>query len=307
MKAAIISSTALAALAAAAPMGSNSSASGSSNITAPSTGKSLPPVLYVDGERVDLNGGPTAVKGVCTAADDVYTCAQKTAAQWSLSSTAGSSTGHMTVQEYCTVNGQNYPCQIDFDYNIGFTDCHLSDPIITDHQDLFDCNDSGGCKQSFTFSTSSTQMIMDGMHVGVSVNAGFNIGFFSAQVGVTTDWMQSWSNSTTYTSTVSREYDLNSGDVCAPTSIQFNTQCTAGIVVDNPKFPGKAVATLPSYAPVQQLYFLPCQQEADPVVTVTGDNKWTAICQAMNPSGLAMDVDSIGGGSAWAIQGCMAT
>lgn len=211
----------------------------------------------------------------------------------------------MTLQETCYVNGDYDACQIDFDYHIGFTNCGLSDPVITDHQDLFDCNDSGGCKQSFTFSTSSTQMTMDGMHVGVSVQAGLNVGFFSAQVGVTTDWMQSWSNSTTYTSTVSREYDLNPGDVCAPTTIQYNTQCTAGMVIDNPQHPGMMVLGQGTANPI---YFNPCTEGSNsPVVVNLQDPKWVAICGALTPSGIGMDVDSIGGGSAWAIQGCMAS
>jgi hypothetical protein len=303
MKTAIISSTALVALATAAPMNSNSSSG-----TTSSSGKSLAPIMYIDGQQVNLNGGPTAIKGVCSANDDVYTCAQKTAAQWKLSSTGSSSMGHMTVEEACFFpNGTAYNCQIDFDYHIGFTDCHLSDPIIVDHQDLFDCNVDGGCKESFTFTTSSTQMIMDAMQVGVSVNAGFNIGFFSASVGVTTDWMHSWSNSTTYESSITREYDLAAGDVCAPTSIQFNTQCTAGLVVDNPRSPGMATATMQGSEGISTLLFYPCQQVANPVFTVSGDDKWNAICQAMTSSGLAMDVDSLGGGSSWAIQGCMAS
>lgn len=320
MKATIISSTTFAALAIAAPTIINRNVN--------STAKTLPSVYYVDGQRIDSRGGPAAVKSLCTVDDDVYTCAQKTAASWTVPPTYASAdvisvtipaTLHWNVTDVPSYQ-QDTSAELSFRYKTGLSNCHLSNPQIVDHQDLFDCNDNGGCKQTFTFSSTTTSMTSEGWHIGATLQAGFNIGFASASVSVTGDTMASWSNTTTYTNTVSREYDLNAGDVCAPTTIQFETQCQQQMIV----YPGVnevMVSTQDPYGKTQDISLPICVPDGDLTKVQTGyplitslkvqdqyAAMYAAMCQAITqPLGLAVDVANFDGKNSWAIQGCMAS
>jgi len=163
-------------------------------------------------------------------------------------------------------------------------------------------------------------MTSEGWHIGATLQAGFDVGFASASVSVTGDTMASWSNSTTYTSTVSREYDLNAGDVCAPTTIQFETQCQQQMVVIG----GADMVMVDTQDPhgVTQDIRLPiCTPDGDLTRVQTGyplitslkvqdqyEAMYAAMCQAITqPMGLAVDVANFDGKSTWAIEGCMAS
>ncbi|KAK5044409.1 hypothetical protein LTR84_011281 [Exophiala bonariae] len=322
MKTAIISSGALAALAVAAPMTANNSSG--------STGKkTTPSVYYVDGQRTDYaNPGPAQVKSACTVDDDVYTCAQKTAAAWKVPT--GYASSYVTVDIPATIHfndSQYQPYQLDRSavinlvYQTSLSNCHLSDPQIIDHQDLFDCNDSNGCKQTFTFSQTTTAMTSEGWHLGASLTAGFNVGFASASATITGDQMANWSNSTTLTTTTSREYDLAAGDVCAPTTIQFETQCQQVMKPSSGSYNSVRVTTtdpsgadldiqLPLCTPGGNLVGVPTGYPS--ITSLIVDSNWQTIysdfCQAMTqPTGLNVDVANFDGKATWAIQGCMAS
>lgn len=322
MKAAILSSSALAALAVAAPMAATNSSG--------STGKkTTPSVYYVDGQRAEFgNLGAAQVKSACTVDDDVYTCAQKTAASWKVPAVYGS--GFASVQIPATIhfNESGYqPYQLDrsatinLNYQTSLSNCHLSDPQIIDHQDLFDCNDSNGCKQTFTFSQTTTAMTSEGWHLGASLTAGFNVGFVSASATITGDQMANWSNSTTVTTTTSREYDLAAGDVCAPTTIQFETQCQQVMLPVSGSYQSVLVSTtdpsgqditinLPLCTPNGNLVGVPTGYPyiTSLVVDPNYQNMYSAFCQAMTqPTGLNVDVANFDGKATWAIQGCMAS
>jgi len=308
MKATIISSAVLVALAAAAP----------TSKSVARTAKSLPGVFYIDGDRVDV-GKPNAiaVKSPCTVDDDVFTCAEKTAAAWKVPGGYSSSSVPMNIGSIITWGGQELAADISFNYSTGLSSCKLSDPQYTDHQPLFDCNDNGGCKQTFTFQSTTTSMDSEGWHVGASLQAGFNIGIASASVTVTGDWMQSWANTTSYTNTVSREYDLNAGDVCAPTTIQFEIECRQQMFVDSP-FGAADVLVYFQDGTTTTVQLPICTNggkvanplvpSATKLVANSADQAlYQAVCQAINtPTGLAVDVNNFDGKTAWSIQGCMA-
>jgi hypothetical protein len=76
-------------------------------------------------------------------------------------------------------------------------------------------------------------MNSDGFRTGTSLSAGLNIGIFATRLVVTGDFTQMWSSTTSVTAMTSREYDMASGDPCAPASIQFGTQCQTKIVHAN--------------------------------------------------------------------------
>jgi hypothetical protein len=142
MKATILSWAAAAALVGASPVpvvSDNSTTTGA---------KTLPGVFYVAGEAVNLKS-PVAVKSPCSVDDDVYTCAQKTTANWKVQPNMLSATNFMSLPgQVCNVhssydNGE-VPCTLQFNYILQLSQCKLSNPTITDHQGVFDCNDSGG-------------------------------------------------------------------------------------------------------------------------------------------------------------------
>jgi len=263
-----------------------------------------PGVFYINGQPVDTAGASPGdsvqLKSICSVNDTVTTCAQKTAAKWSMLQDYTGSTGHMSVPETCTMsNGANGACHIDFDYFLAFSGCHLSDPQYTWRLTEVDCN-AEECDDAWMFQSSTTQTNSDGFHVGASISAGINIGVFTASVAVNTDWntMWSWSNTTTLTESLS--YKLGPGDECTPTTIQYNMQCQLQMQIAGN---GQARATFDNL-PNNPYYFTPCSS-SDTSVNVGQDDKWNAICQALTkPQGLAMNVLSPGGTDAWAMQGC---
>ena len=329
MKAAIISSSALVALAAAAPMAANNSSSSSSSGSTGTGKKTTPSVYYVNGQMTNAGApNPTAVKSNCTQDDDVFTCAQKTAAAWKVPPTYGSSYTTVNIPATIHFNESQYPsyqldrsATIDLVYQTTLSNCHLSDPQIVDHQDLFDCNDSNGCKQTFTFSQTTTAMTSEGWHLGASLTAGFNIGFASASATITGDQMANWSNSTTVTSTTSREYDLAAGDVCAPTTIQFETQCQQVMLPASGSYQSVPVTTTDPSGADLRINLPLCTDGGNLAGVPTGypyitslivdsnyQAMYTAFCQAMTqPTGINVDVANFDGKATWAIQGCMAS
>jgi hypothetical protein len=139
MRAAILSSAALVAVAAAAPTSMSHTANEAR------TAKALPGVFYVNGDKVDMTkANPTAVKSPCTVDDDVLTCAKKTAAVWKMLPGSPSQPTSVNLDAELIINGDLVGATLDLSFFNEMNYCTLEDPVITNHQDLFDCNDNAG-------------------------------------------------------------------------------------------------------------------------------------------------------------------
>lgn len=151
---------ALAALVTAAPTpATHNQALGTRQVAgAAAKNSSLPAIAWIDGNRVNFNS-PTASGQVCTAEDDVLTCAGKIAQGWHINGNATSAQGHMTVQAACLKeDSTDTPCTVDFGYHVEFSDCKISDPVIVSHDDAFFCNSGNGNVDAISFDYNVTNI-----------------------------------------------------------------------------------------------------------------------------------------------------
>lgn len=316
MKAAIISSAALAAVVAAAP-------------TARTTGPSSTGVMFINGQQLNLNT-PTAAHGPCTADDDVEQCAKKIAATWTLPGNLSTTASSLTWRGSCTYSdgsGQ-LGCQVTLPYTANFQNCRIQDPpVLTQlsQAGAFDCNSGGDCQFQMQFGTTSTNTTTTGYKVATQLTAEASIGIVSTSLQVSADFSQNWSGSQSSTTTETRTYTLQPGDVCNPTTVQFRTQCDTKIEssytpqsyyhIPNPGTDMVLLQLDPDNRQIgttQPLHLCSTNDATtlngyDYVNDVTFEGKDT-ICAAMQNAGtVAIDVGALSGLGPWAIQGCMFT
>lgn len=161
------------------------------------------------------------------------------------------------------------------------------------------------CSETFTFAQESTDSATMGYSVGTEISAGADFGFVSAALKVSADFQQGWDHSDTKRTTVARTYDMNRGEICAPTSIQMNIQCNAEIIRSDPGPDGHIVVEVYDKSGSFMTNLLNCY---DGFNGVSGD-AMDKLCAAWksNPAPVTMD---LGGGcmsdrEPWSIQGCM--
>jgi hypothetical protein len=322
MKATIISSAALVAMVAAAPTAGTAQPSG--------TG-----VMYLNGQPMNLNS-PTAAHGPCTADDDVEQCAKKIAASWTLPGNATSTESSLTLGtgQYCHYAPETdapgwTDCSITLPYIAKFQNCNLQDPPALTQlstNGAFDCNSGGSCQYQMSFGTVSTNTTALGYKVGAQLSASASIGIVSTSLQVSADFSQNWSGTQTATTTETRTYNLNPGDICNPTTVQFRTECDTNIesTLNEAYFQslGYSNDTLAALAPYEDLVWVDAGLGPVPVhICSPNRNGWPyfpfdeisfpgqdKICEAIQNAGtVAIDVGALSGLGPWALQGCMFT
>jgi hypothetical protein len=217
-------------------------------------------------------------------------------------------------------------CQITLPYIAKFQNCKMQDPVLTQlsKNGAFDCNSGASCQYQMSFGTVSTNTTADGYKVGAQLSASASIGIVSTSLQVSADFSQNWSGTQTATDTETRTYNLNPGDICNPTTVQFRTECETIIESTFNQTSIGAVYTTAPYGDVVTLTLDPddnqngltglpihlCSPndgEFDRINDVTFDGK-DKICEAMKNAGtVAIDVGALSGLGPWALQGCMFT
>ena len=207
--------------------------------------------IWANGRLIRGGNNPTATSSDgsdCTEKDDVMQCATKIAATWTVGTSAAPNA--RTLRVPCTINddqnGHHGGCYFDAPISVAYDNCKISNPTIISQDTLIDCNDDcklipvgtvnkakliheTACAEKFTFSTSTTDTHTFSYDLKTSVTAGVNFDFFSAQVNVEGDWSNGWSESTTNTTTIERDWNMKKGERCAATTIQFGVACDATI------------------------------------------------------------------------------
>lgn len=61
------------------------------------------------------------------------------------------------------------------------------------------------------------------------MKAGVNFDFVTAEVDVEAGFSNAWSESDTVTETVTKTYNMDRGDICAPSTVQFKIACKTTI------------------------------------------------------------------------------
>ena len=335
MKATIISSAALAAMVAAAPIADATKP--------PGTG-----VMFLNGEPMNLNS-PTAAHGPCSPDDDVEQCAKKIAASWTLPGNATSTENSMTWKGTCTL-GQMFgggveDCEITLPYTAKFQNCRMQDPVLTQisPDGAFDCNSGESCQSQMSFGTVSTNTTADGYKIGAQLSASASIGFVSTSLQVSADFSENWSNTQTATTSETRTYNISPGSICNPTTVQFRTECDINVEStfngaeefalnhvrehDLPAYQGPYGDFVWVHIPNMGIgedfnitfplhlcssnenneydFWYQNNPSSQIIKDFTFEGK-DKICEAIqNPAGVAMDVSA--GLRPWALQGCMFT
>lgn len=62
-----------------------------------------------------------------------------------------------------------------------------------------------------------------------TAKAGVNIGLVAAEVSVEAGFSDAWSESDTVTETVTKTYNMVRGDICAPSTVQFQVHCSTTV------------------------------------------------------------------------------
>jgi len=154
------------------------------------------------------------------------------------------------------------------------------------------------CQESFTFQHSDTSTHTYTYDLKTSVKAGVNFDFFAAEVGLEAGWSNAWSESSTNTTIVQRTYNMNRGDLCAPTTVQYKVNCDVTISGLSPN-ENWANTIYDTFGNSMGTYWV-CSD-----YRITGVN---SICAARANPTLPVSVDLGSGaedGGAWAIDGCM--
>jgi hypothetical protein len=154
------------------------------------------------------------------------------------------------------------------------------------------------CQESFTFQHSESSTHTYTYDLKTSVKAGVNFDFFAAEVGLEAGWSNAWSESSTNTTTVQRTYNMNKGDLCAPTTVQYKVNCEVTISGLSP-FDHWSNYIYDTYGNNMGSYWV-CED-----YRITGVD---SICAARKNPTLPVSVDLGSGaadGSSWSIDGCM--
>jgi hypothetical protein len=122
-------------------------------------------------------------------------------------------------------------CKITLPYTANFQNCKMQDPVLTQLSEngAFDCNSGAGCQYQMSFGTVSTNTTALGYKIASQLSASASIGIVSASLQVSADFSQNWSGTQTATETETRTYNLNAGDICNPSTVQFRTECETTI------------------------------------------------------------------------------
>ena len=186
--------------------------------------------IWVNGQQLSSSDVGLNPRGL-----DIRVYAAALASNWTVP--ADSQANQVAIISDGSTDPDDTPTRLYIDYSLALTSCSVGTMDVIYHGEVENCPFNGDCPLTLTSETTTTDTRTSGYKTSISVEGeiGFDVELVedaSISVTATAEYDADFSTTITNSTTVQRQYNLQNGDTCAPTTIQYSSSCTAAITVN---------------------------------------------------------------------------